>query len=296
MSDGTIEQLRNPGDLNALERAALNRVLSQAGIDDVCQIASDGTSSTPETDDDSSGPGLRNINPFNRETEEPSGPEAEQPESTETKEIEVADSTKPPIQQTITTQRDARIPPDEEHRRRCRFWALNNLPPMVYEEFSKLTPDDMDDLDRILWRSQLYHYDHFGYYDTELAGRSDIPPLLPQEPGIYCRDYWAEPIKRSNANLRNHGFELQCRIELEEEITSRYYRLSEAANYDNDNALVFQTPNQFIISSTTCNAPDLRFFNNRLVYRTRIVFQTPHHGNVNPIMLFRHSQRSDIAD
>ena len=39
LSDGTIEQLRNPGDLNALERAALNRVLTQAGIDDVCQIA-----------------------------------------------------------------------------------------------------------------------------------------------------------------------------------------------------------------------------------------------------------------
>ena len=216
LSDGTIEQLRNPGDLNALERAALNRVLTQAGIDDVCQIASDETASTPEANGNPGVPGLRNINPFNKESEETSEPEPSQSESADAHEVEVAGSTKPPIQQTITTQRNARIPEDEEHRRRCRFWALNNLQPVVYEEFSKLNPDDMDDLDRILWRSQLYHYDRFGYYDSELAGRDDVPPLLPQEPGIYCRDYWAEPIKRSNANLRNHGFELQCRIELED--------------------------------------------------------------------------------
>ena len=37
LPDSVIEQLRNPGDLNALERAALNRILSEAGIDDVCE-------------------------------------------------------------------------------------------------------------------------------------------------------------------------------------------------------------------------------------------------------------------
>lgn len=206
LSDGTLEQLRNPGDLNALERAALNRVLTQAGIDDVCQIASDGTASTSEADDDSSGSGLRNINPFNRKTEERSTPEADQPKSADTNEVEVAGSAKPPIQQTIATQREARIAPNDEHRRRCKFWALNNLQPVVYAEFSKLDPDDMDDLDRILWRSHLYQHDRFGHYDYRRARHSDTSQLLlPQEPGIYCRDYWAEPIRRSNANLRNHG-------------------------------------------------------------------------------------------
>lgn len=251
LSDDVIEQLRNPGDLNAVERAALNRVLRQAGIDDVCELSGDGAAASSESGDDSNFPNVRNINPFSREGAETPNADSPDSESGPTESInpstrEAPGNTKPPIQQTITTQREARISPDDEHRRRCRFWALNNLPPMVYEEFSKLNPDDMDDLDRILWRSQLYHYNHFGHYDSELAGGSDIPPLLPQEPGIYCRDYWAEPVQRGNANLRNHGFELQCRIQLEEEITSQYYRLTEAANYDHDNELVFQTPNQFI--------------------------------------------------
>ena len=45
LPEEALEQLRNPGDLNAIERAALNRMLSQAGIDDVCEMASaDGSS------------------------------------------------------------------------------------------------------------------------------------------------------------------------------------------------------------------------------------------------------------
>ena len=34
-----IEQLKKPGDLNALERIALREALKRAGIDDVCQVA-----------------------------------------------------------------------------------------------------------------------------------------------------------------------------------------------------------------------------------------------------------------
>ena len=65
MPDKVIEQLRNPGDLNAIERAVLNRALSQAGLDDVCEAASRElpTGSAPENE---TNPILRG----NRETEE----------------------------------------------------------------------------------------------------------------------------------------------------------------------------------------------------------------------------------
>ncbi len=49
LSDDAIEQLRNPGDLNAIERAALRQTLDRAGIDDVCEMASaDGSSSASQ--------------------------------------------------------------------------------------------------------------------------------------------------------------------------------------------------------------------------------------------------------
>ena len=45
LPDNVIEQLRNPEDLNAIERAALRRILDQAGIDDVCEVASEAAES-----------------------------------------------------------------------------------------------------------------------------------------------------------------------------------------------------------------------------------------------------------
>ena len=59
LPDSVIVQLRNPGDLNAIERAALNRILSEAGIDDVCEVAagaaeSDGALSPAQTEGSSS--------------------------------------------------------------------------------------------------------------------------------------------------------------------------------------------------------------------------------------------------
>lgn len=42
-----IEQLENPGDLNALERIALRRALEQAGLDDICSDTLSATSSSP---------------------------------------------------------------------------------------------------------------------------------------------------------------------------------------------------------------------------------------------------------
>ena len=106
----------------------------------------------------------------------------------------------------------------------AKFWALNNLQPVVHREFTKLDPNSMDDLDRILWRSKLHRNDHLGYYKKPDHSQ-DIPTLMPQNPGIYCRDYWAEPLNRSNANLRNHGFETQCRTQLEKNITKTYNSL-----------------------------------------------------------------------
>ena len=50
LPDAVIEQLRNPDDLNALERAALQQALRRAGIDDVCEVASESSTRSDETD------------------------------------------------------------------------------------------------------------------------------------------------------------------------------------------------------------------------------------------------------
>ena len=36
LPESVIEQLKNPGDLNAIERVALREVLKKAGLDDIC--------------------------------------------------------------------------------------------------------------------------------------------------------------------------------------------------------------------------------------------------------------------
>ena len=51
LPDSVIEQLLNPEGLNALERAALQQALNQAGIDDVCDIGAEGQPSTSSADD-----------------------------------------------------------------------------------------------------------------------------------------------------------------------------------------------------------------------------------------------------
>ena len=143
------------------------------------------------------------------------------------------------------SRRGTRIPLDDENLRRCRFWALNNLQPVVYSEFAKLNPETMDDLDRILWRSQLHRNARLGYYDDNFADSQHGAELFPREPGIYCRDFWAEPLNRSNAELRNQEFEPLCRSKLQARIKNRYSRLADAASYQ-DNALVYDTPNQYM--------------------------------------------------
>ena len=94
---------------------------------------------------------------------------------------------------------NSRFSPDDEDRRRCQFWALNNLKPLVYTEFIKLNPETMDDLDRILWRPILNPQESLGYYDKDVGASDYQPGLLPRSPGIYCRDYWAESLNKKNA-------------------------------------------------------------------------------------------------
>ncbi len=232
LPDMVIEQLRDPEGLNAVEKAALQRILIQAGIDDLCDVAAEDSPSSSRADN----PGRatpRVINPLRQQDDSNSGTEPNQDDA----EVRTSSS---------TSGEGARIPQDDEHRRRCRFWALNNLQPVVYGEFSKLNPESMDDLDRILWRTQLHGNRHLGYYDDDFSSTSYIPALLPRNPGIYCRDYWAEPLKRSNANLRNQGFERECRYDLEERITKQYRYLAGTGSYDDDNELVYLTPNQYV--------------------------------------------------
>ena len=218
LPDEVIEQLRKPGDLNAFERAALQQALRRAGIDDVCEVASESSPQSDGTDtNDNVMPTLVRVGAAD----------------------EQQDSSRP------AAQMGARIP-DDEHRRRCRFWALNNLQPVVYDEFTSLNPDTMDDLDRILWRSAIHGNSRLGYYGASPVASADNPLLFPRNPGIYCRDYWAEPLNRSNADLRNEGFEAECRLRLEDQITSRYQQLRDWAHNDEDNELIYQTPNQYV--------------------------------------------------
>ena len=222
LPDGVIDQLGTPGDLEASEWLALNRVLHEAGIADACGEIT----GRPAGDQD-------NAEAPQQGGETPDGPPAVQDAET-------------PVGMTPSVEHAARIPEDDEHRRRCRFWALNNLQPVVFEEFAKLNPENMDDLDRILWRSILHPHDHLGFYDNDDVGGDDIPSLQPRDPGIHCRAYWAEPLGPGNADFRNPGFEPQCRRRLEERITGRYYQLADAANYDEDNDLVYETANQYV--------------------------------------------------
>ena len=218
---GVIDQLRNPEGLDAGEWLELNRALGEVGITDACGEVTRQPGGEPEGREDRQDGETADETPVPREAE-------------------------PPEEPTTSVVPSARVPEEDEDRRRCRFWALNNLQPTVYQEFAKLEPERMDDLDRILWRSILHPHDHLGFYDDDHARGDEIPPLLPGNPGIHCRDYWAEPLGPGNADLRNAGYETQCRQGLEERITSRYSDLASRASHDEDNEAVWKTPNQHV--------------------------------------------------
>ena len=56
LPDEVIDQLRNPDGLNPVERAALQQILIQAGIDDICEIGADAPSPGGTSQDNQSTP------------------------------------------------------------------------------------------------------------------------------------------------------------------------------------------------------------------------------------------------
>ena len=229
--DSAIEKLRDPGHLNPVERAALRQVLRRAGIEDACEdVAGKFLESDGEGDDA--------VNPI----VELVGLEGDAViptmalVGTDDEDEEAAEMPMPGLA----------VVRDDEHRRRCRFWALNNLAPVVYGEFVSLDPDLMDDLDRILWRSKMHGSVHLGRYDDNPEVGLENPLFLKRESVIYCREYWAEELNERNAELRNVGFEAECRTRLEERIISRYQRLREWVDRDDENVLAYRTPNQYV--------------------------------------------------
>ena len=83
----------------------------------------------------------------------------------------------------------------DENLQRCRHWALNNLPPLVFNEFDSLNPYEMTDLQRVLWSDQL---------------NGDIR----RGEGLWCQDYWSEELNASNASKRNDQFYYACKKNL----------------------------------------------------------------------------------
>ena len=115
--DHVIEQLRNSDSLNAVEQAALQRVLIQLGIDDVCEA---GTQTMP---------GAARLDAQGRSTPDTVNPIRPADDSSGATENNRDDARA--RANTSSSQEGAHIPADE-HRRRCNFWALNNLQPGLY--------------------------------------------------------------------------------------------------------------------------------------------------------------------
>ena len=257
LPDRVVDQLREPDGLSAIERAALQRLLVKSGIDDVCETSQEQSgSSDPVTDglnpiakigtfdneglsrssetekDDVSGIGvpsvLENDQVFDKKG---------QSESSKTGKDDA------PGVSTPSVLEDDRVF-DEEHLRRCDFWALNNLDPIVYMQFADLDPNTMDDLDRALWRSKLNPEGSLGYYPAS-TGTETGSNMFPRKPGVYCRDYWTEPLNETNADLRNEEFESGCRSGLGKAIIRRYDRLQDWANTAPEKGLIYRTPNQY---------------------------------------------------
>ena len=104
---------------------------------------------------------------------------------------------------------------DHEYRERCRHYMREEQQPVTYMEFLDLDPDNMSDLDRILWGSLI----------------SD------DENRLHCRDYWSEPLSARNADKRNESFRQECYAELWRGRESfrqnlQYYDGEEAPRFD----------------------------------------------------------------
>ena len=83
--------------------------------------------------------------------------------------------------------RDAQLSELEaEYRMRCLHHVRESNHPVTYAEFRELDPDNMTDLERVLW--------------GQIGG-------IHRE---YCQDYWSEPLSVENASKRNESYRDEC--------------------------------------------------------------------------------------
>ena len=75
-----------------------------------------------------------------------------------------------------------------EYRMRCLHYVREYEQPVTYAEFRDLDPDNMTDLERVLW--------------SQISSDSGFE--------LYCRDYWSEPLSARNANKRNDSYRYDC--------------------------------------------------------------------------------------
>ena len=71
---------------------------------------------------------------------------------------------------------------------RCLHHVRESEQPVIYAEFRDLDPDNMTDLERVLWR--------------QISGGDTFER--------YCRDYWSEPLSAQNAHKRNESYRYDC--------------------------------------------------------------------------------------
>ena len=130
----------------------------------------------------------------------------------------------PPLSSTPTgptplTEADQKL---IEDKRWCQAWALDNLSPLVYLEFAKLDPTNMDDFQRTVWRERL----------SSSSGTNT------------CRIYGTERLSKANAHKRNRQYEGDCLSGLVQAADRQWPILAEAAVTDDTAA--YDIPNQYV--------------------------------------------------
>ena len=124
-----------------------------------------------------------------------------------------------PTEPTPLTEADQKL---IEDKRWCQAWALDNLSPLVYLEFAKLDPTNMDDFQRTVWRERL----------SSSSGKT-------------CMVYGAERLSKANAHKRNHQYEGDCLSGLVQAADRQWPILADAAVRYDDTA-AYDIPNQYV--------------------------------------------------
>ena len=102
--------------------------------------------------------------------------------------------------------------------------------PIVYAHFAELDPYNMDDFDRVLWRT-LLHVDSDGYsYGDDVR---DWIGVAEDRPSEWCQDYWSEAVSAANAHKRNEAAKDVCYQNLADSIEAVNGRFGEAIYDEN---------------------------------------------------------------